>query len=102
MDDEEPPAETGRSESPFEVRSTSFDWARNGQPSIAVVEAVAAVTGRDTTDVPPLYDFLNPDALDALATVRGGNTVDDVRVEFTYDGVEVSVTGDGTVTARSE
>jgi hypothetical protein len=49
-----------------------------------------------------LYDFLNPDALDALATVREFDTVDDVCVEFAYDGVEVSVIGDGTVTARSK
>lgn len=45
------------------VRSS---WTDSESPSIAVVEAVAAVTGREPTDLPPLADRLDTDALDGL------------------------------------
>jgi hypothetical protein len=32
----------------------------------AVIEAVAAVSDRDATDLPPLYESIDPDALNIL------------------------------------
>ncbi|MDS0473853.1 HalOD1 output domain-containing protein [Natrinema sp. 1APR25-10V2] len=59
--------------------------------SVAVVTAVARRRGADPTDLPPLYEWIDPDALDALfsPTRRGGSR--DGRLEFTYDGHEVAV-----------
>jgi hypothetical protein len=39
---------------------------RDRLPSVAVLEAVTAATGRDPLDLPPLYSVLDPDALDDL------------------------------------
>ncbi|WP_435157176.1 HalOD1 output domain-containing protein [Haladaptatus sp. DFWS20] len=79
-----------------------FDWSRAEQPSIAIVEAITAVTGRNSTDIPPLYDSINPDALNALVTAKGRKTSSDVSLTFSCDGVVLTVTGDGTVTARPD
>lgn len=64
------------------------------EPSTAVVEAVASAGGWEPTAVPePLYDVVDPDALDAFVA-----STDDAEVSFTYMGYEVTVAGDGGVT----
>jgi hypothetical protein len=77
---------------------------RNRPPSEAVVEAVAAVAGRPPTDtdaarapLEPLFDTIDPDALDRLfdAAGAGGRPCD--SVSFVYSGYEVTVTRDGRV-----
>ena len=61
--------------------------------SIAVVYAVAATRGVDPLEVPPLYDWIDPEALDALfdqaivPTADGRNR----HVEFRYDGHDVTI-----------
>lgn len=72
-----------------------YRYADDGvNPSVGIIRAVAAATDRAATELPPLYDRVNADALDELmANGRAG----DVRVSFTYAGVEVTVTGDGDV-----
>jgi len=66
--------------------------------SVAVIESIAAVAGTDPLEMePPLYEAVDTDALDKLFE-RG----DPERVEFEYDGHEVTVTGDGTVTVDGE
>ena len=69
-------------------------------PSHGVVRAIAAVKGIEPTDVDPLYDFINPDALDPLfddATEAGES---DTRVSFRIDDLEVEVSGDRRITVR--
>jgi hypothetical protein len=63
-------------------------------PSQAVVEAVASAEGLDPLELPvPLYDAIDPDALDAL--FQDDDT--DGRVEFSYYGYDVTVTDVGDV-----
>ncbi|WP_336036356.1 HalOD1 output domain-containing protein [Halobacterium yunchengense] len=76
-----------------EPATVRYDWRESGQPSVTVSEAVAAATGRLTTDLPPLQQSVDPDALDTLLT-RGQSAV---TVSFTYADVTVSVNGAGTV-----
>lgn len=78
-----------------------YDWTAYGEPSVAVVEAVAALTDRAVTDLPPLGESVDSDALDALVTDRGRPSGDDTVVRFHYDGARVTVRGDGTLTARA-
>jgi len=60
---------------------------------MTVLSAVARQTGVDVADLEaPLYEAIDPDALDRL--LQHGA---DVTVSFEYDGHDVSVRGDGTV-----
>lgn len=61
------------------------------RPSTGVVEAIAAVTDQEPQDVPPLYDVVDPDALDAIVSTDGNDTGRSVRVSFAYEGLEVTV-----------
>lgn len=75
--------------------------------SIAVVTAVATQRNVSPIELPPLYDWVDPDALDALfePTQTGGQRRG--RIEFSYDGHDVvvecgdelTVTIDGSSTA---
>lgn len=56
---------------------------------VAVVEAIAAVTGESSSDLDLLAETIDPDALDQIFKDDEG----DVRVEFTYSGYRVVVTG---------
>jgi hypothetical protein len=69
------------------------DRERSGQPSVTLVEAVAAATDRTTTGLPPLQKHIDPDALDTLLT----HAQSSVTVAFTYADVAVTVSGNGTV-----
>lgn len=60
----------------------------------AVVAAIAEVTERATIDLQPLYEVIDPDALDALD--QGGS---DVAVRFPYEGYDV-VVSPGAVTVQ--
>ncbi|GAB3669626.1 HalOD1 output domain-containing protein [Halopiger thermotolerans] len=80
------------------------------QPSVRVAEAIAAAEGVDPVDLePPLYDAIDPDALDSLAdslrrdAARSHEAA--ARVEFTYRTyrieVEVGNEVDVTLTERA-
>ena len=74
--------------------------------SFEVIRAVAEREGVDPIDIEPpeyepLYDVLNPEALDALFEPReGGIPRGSGQVEFTYCGYEVVVESDGSVELR--
>lgn len=60
--------------------------------STRVIEAVAEATDGDPLDMEPLYDVVDPEALDCLfATAVTGH------VSFQYDGHDVTVHSDGRV-----
>jgi len=66
--------------------------------SEAVIRSVSAVRGVDPTELPPLYDTIDPDGLDELfgPTVQGKSR-SGARVQFTYAGCEVTVFSSGRV-----
>lgn len=64
-------------------------------PSTTIIEAIAAVTNTELTDIPPLTDFVNPDAVDELFAGRDGGLL-----TFTYAGCQVRVINDTTVTVQ--
>ena len=67
--------------------------------SETIVSAVAAHTGSDPLDLAPLYQAVDPDALDALFATDDPMRSPD-RVSFTYCGCEVVVSAEG-VTVES-
>lgn len=57
---------------------------------ILIVEAIAEATGQRPTDVPPLYDSIDLEALSAVVIGRDG----EVEVAFEHQGCAVTVAGD--------
>lgn len=61
------------------------------EPSVRVVEAVAAAQRIDPLECPPLYRSVDPEALDGLFTGRTGTSS---RVSFEYAGYDVTIDAD--------
>ena len=82
--------------SEISVASEAMSSAEEPEPlSQLVVETVAESEGVDPLELEvPLYEAVDPDALDAL--FRANDGVEGV-IEFTYYGYEVSVTSSGHV-----
>lgn len=70
---------------------------RDGNVSMTVIETVAEAKGVDTLDLEPLYDVVDPDALDAFVRPSGASTPATTEVSFSMDGCDVVVQGDGEV-----
>jgi hypothetical protein len=66
--------------------------------SQTVVLAVAEATDEDAMELPPLYDAIDPDALNKLfdSELLGASRVEG-NVEFAYAGCDVTVRADGRV-----
>lgn len=70
------------------------------QPRVSerIVESVAVYRDADVTALPPLYGYVDPDALDALfETPDDGESAPVETVQFVYDGAQVTVHRDGSV-----
>lgn len=65
--------------------------------SHAVVKAASFVHNVDPTDLSPLGDVVDPDALDALATHGTAVNARCLEISFTYEDLDVTVTSDGDV-----
>lgn len=77
--------------------------------SMAVVRAVAAASGRKTTEadggtdaLDPLAQAIDPEALDTIFESSGNAVEDATFVEFQYCGHQVSVKGANTVCVTVE
>ena len=68
------------------------------RPSESVVTAIASLTDASPMELEPLYDAIEPDALDAMFDhAQETDTPGEQRLTFAYAGFEVSVTGDGSI-----
>jgi hypothetical protein len=65
----------------------------------AIVERIAAAEGIDPLDLEvPLYDVIDPDALEALTNASDdGDARADLELTFSYSGYIVTVDGRGNV-----
>lgn len=63
--------------------------------STLILETVASLTDAEPGELPPLYDFVEPEALDALVAHHTRSAANRFRLEFTFGGVDVVVSGDG-------
>ncbi|NHN41305.1 hypothetical protein G9C85_06600 [Halorubellus sp. JP-L1] len=80
--------------SDIEHIQNEYDWSSTN-PSVAIVETVAVTLNREPNKLPPLYDFIDPDAIDALLSRPNSRGV---HLSFVYAGVRITVDDDGTVT----
>ena len=70
----------------------------NEAASEAVIEAVATLENRPSTEIPPLYASVEADALDSLIAHDGTSS----RVTFHYGEYLVTVESEGRVTVTDE
>ncbi|WP_255171026.1 HalOD1 output domain-containing protein [Natrononativus amylolyticus] len=56
-----------------------------------IVDGVAALEGTDPLELPPLFDAVDPDALEAIFAPTDGGTPRIGRIEFPYAGHTVTV-----------
>ena len=79
------------------MKSVRLNWTQSEGPSATVIEAVASATDRDELELPPLHEYVDADALDAVVTSRQTEDSDGVSVSFDYADVEVVVDSRGWV-----
>lgn len=78
-----------------------YDWSHT-KPSDAVVEVVADLVTGGPISFGPLYDRIDPDALDAIFRSDGnGRPTAGTRVSFPLAGRTVVVHGSGAVVVRT-
>jgi hypothetical protein len=60
--------------------------------SRTVVTRIADLTGRDPTELEPLWDSVDPEALDSFVA-HAGESSSSCRIAFEYEGYVVEVVG---------
>ena len=86
---------------PSETYRTEFDFVTQ-TASDAVVSAVASVHGCDPLELPPLFQSVDPDALDSVFARREGSLPGtDATLTFEYADHAVTVNSYGTVRIES-
>jgi len=80
------------------VTRKQFDWTET-RPSAAVTEYISAMTGREQTDFAPLYETIDPEALDSLVDSSDRSTP--VSISFEYAGHSVTVRSDGELVVKA-
>ena len=79
-----------------------YEWAST-PPQIAVIETIAVALDRETTALEPLYEFVDPDALDALLRSNDSSaTPNDITVTFSVADRQVTVHSSGDVIVRMD
>jgi hypothetical protein len=74
----------------------TFDWTEFDSPSTAVVTAVAEEAGVDPITIDPLYEVVDPDALDTIVASRSYlHGSPNASTEFTYHGYRVLIKANG-------
>lgn len=71
-----------------------YPYDETEAPSEALIAAVAAKTHRDPLEFDPLYETIDPDALNAIFQPRGGNNTNSptASVELRFEGQKVIIT----------
>lgn len=69
--------------------------------AVDIVEAVAERDGVDETSLPPLYDTIDPDALDVVFDTPSSGAADHhPRLSFQYCGHTIVIEPDRTITVE--
>lgn len=83
-----------------ETVRAQYDWSSTA-PSMGVIETLAVALGREEATLEPLFDAVDPDALDAFFQSKAATTSEtDSVVSFTTAGRRVTVRSGGGVVVR--
>lgn len=77
------------------IDTPSLQTEMNQTPSLtmAVVETVAKESGQDPTELAPIHEHIDTDALDALFSTTEEGVRENISLSFEYEGFEVAVEG---------
>ena len=75
-------------------RYVRVEWIGDQPASITVVEAIADLTERRPTDLPPLHDSVDTEALDRLMSRSTGLECSSITTTFEYVGMRVRIDTD--------
>lgn len=76
-----------------ETHRRTFDF-QGTPPSQAVIQTLADITGTQVTELPSLYDVVDPESLDTLVLDYGSDS-EDLFVEFSFHGYRISIQSSG-------
>lgn len=74
-----------------------YDAAGDRTPAEAIVDAVATAAGVDPLDLPPLYEMVDPDAVDRLFGHPAEAAETEALLSFRFDTWNVFVRADGRI-----
>ncbi|ADD06091.1 uncharacterized protein Nmag_2531 [Natrialba magadii ATCC 43099] len=77
------------------MREITVETQADDSVSTVVVEAVAEAVGVDATALPPLYERVDPDALDAVFAPTATGAPRTGEIQFSYSEYVVTVGCDG-------
>lgn len=66
-----------------------MNWHRYEEPALGIIEAIAGVTDKRPTDLPPLGAELDVDALNSLLSTQKEQSK--VEISFEYEGLLVRI-----------
>ena len=102
IDEPERPSGGSRSNGTDETIRAQYDWAST-PPTTAVLRTIAVALDRETTSLEPLYESIDPDALNEFLQSKGSSvTPSDLIVTFTVADRQVTVYGSGEVVVRAD
>lgn len=85
---------------PATAVTRSYDWS-DTVPSTAVAETVAAAVDEEPTEIPPLYESIETDALDSIIQRDGHHENGRHRsIAFSYAELWITVEGSGMVSVN--
>lgn len=77
--------------------TVQHEWEEPFHPSVTIVEAVAAATGTEPTELPALQKHVDSDALDTLVSQ---GELSEISISFEYAGTDVVIEGNGIIEVR--
>jgi len=78
---------------PFET-----EWSEGDGPTVAIIEAVAEATDQPPSDLEPLQEHIDGDALERLLTESSAP----LTLSFVYEAVHIRVSTDNTISVWAE
>ena len=76
------------------MKTHTFEWKSGGEPSVAIVTAVADTVKKSPSALPPLQQYIEVGSIDTLLldSSENGRVI---QLSFTYAETDVTVTSDG-------
>ncbi|WP_372909604.1 HalOD1 output domain-containing protein [Salinigranum sp.] len=79
------------------------DFSSPTELGVSIVHAVETAVDEDLETFEPLYDVVDPDALEAVfGPVSGTPDASRLEVRFSYHGLDLAVSGDGSIAVVSD